>query len=422
MADRLRHTVDLSWGSAAPYVSVLAVGVVLARFMQYLWPHSVLFKGQAPAIFLNFAVFAVAGVLWLRLRNRQRAKGPLAWFLIAMSVAWVTHMFLTILHGDLFNHTAWLYAPILLMLFLKPPSAKEGWVALSSFAWALSLVLVLSRLLEIAGIMPIMYVEQWIIDLEKSSYWLPFSGYLGLDGRWPGPFGHNGHTAMMGALLVVIAVARLSKSSPVFFIVGVLTLLLTGGRASVGAAVVGIVVVVVFTRSGTMGKLPTWARISGGLAFVAIAAIAMFAGDAGSSGRQAIWPAFFDLWKTSIWTGVGTSGISVSGGLTERYGHAHNLYLDELTRYGLLSFICIFTALGIGLFIVIRSAMRGLPGPLAIVAAYVVMCLTEPRNDWIHPSVTGFLVILSVVIAGSWIEEEKKPEAPVRIEKLKSSA
>ncbi len=52
--------------------------------------------------------------------------------------------------------------------------------------------------------------------------------------------------------------------------------------------------------------------------------------------------------------------------------------------------------------ILFRAAIRGLAGPLAIMAAYAITGVTEPRNDWIHPSVTDFLVVLIVVVAGVW--------------------
>ncbi len=252
----------------------------------------------------------------------------------AGSVAWFVHLFLFRLHGDLFNHTAWLYVPILVMIWFKPPRANEGWAALTTLGWATAIVLVGTRLLEIVGVIDIMYVPQWIIEFDKANYWLPLSGHLGIDGRWPGPFGHNGVTALMGAILVVLAVARWTRSSPVFLTVGALTLLHTGGRSSVGAPLLGIVIVLMFTRTGPVGRIPAWIRIVAGCAAVALAAYAMFAADAGLTGRDTIWPAFVELWRTSIWTGVGGTGIAASGGITAEFGHAHSLYIDEPPETG----------------------------------------------------------------------------------------
>ncbi len=222
----------------------------------YLWPHAVLLKGQSPAIVVLGVCFLVSAALWWLVRGRTPVRGRVAWFLVAMSVAWFVHLFLFRLHGDLFNHTASLYVPILVMIWFKPPLANEGWAALTTLGWATAIVLVGTRLLEIVGVIDIMYVPQWIIEFDKANYWFPLSGHLGLDGRWPGPFGHNGVTALMGAILVVLAVARWTRSSPVFLIVGALTLLHTGGRSSVGAALLGIVIVLTFTRTGPVGRIP----------------------------------------------------------------------------------------------------------------------------------------------------------------------
>ncbi len=165
----------------------------------YLWPHAVLLKGQSPAIVVLGVCFLVSAALWWLVLGRTPVHGRVAWFV---------HLFLFRLHGDLFNHTASLYVPILVMIWFKPPRANEGWAALTTLGWATAIVLVGTRLLEIVGVIDISYVPQWIIEFDKANYWLPLSGHLGLDGRWPGPFGHNGVTALMGAILVVLAVAR----------------------------------------------------------------------------------------------------------------------------------------------------------------------------------------------------------------------
>jgi hypothetical protein len=401
--------------SAAPYLSVLAAALVLGRFIGYLSPQAVLLKGQSPSIVLMFAAFVLAAVMWLMLRNRPRAHGPLLWFLIAMSLAWVVHLSVSVLHGDLFNHTAWLYMPILLMILFKPPRVSEGWVALMALGWATSVALVLTRVLEMLDVIRVMFVPESIIISERGHYWLPLAGILGPDGRWPGPFGHNGTTAMMGALLVVLACARWTKSSPVFLSVGVLTLMLTGGRASIGAAICGIVVVLAFAQRGFMSRVPTWVRIAGALLVASAAAYVLMTADTGATGRQTIWPAFISLWQTSIWVGVGGAGIAASGGVTQEFGHAHNMYLDELARFGILGFVTQFAALGIGVFVLIKAAIRGSAGPLALMAAFAVTALTEPRNDWVHPSVTGFLVILTVAVAGASLAESTAAPAQAKV-------
>jgi len=82
------------------------------------------------------------------------------------------------------------------------------------------------------------------------------------------------------------------------------------------------------------------------------------------------------------------------------------MYLDELARHGLVGLILVTAMLGLGAAIAFRAALSGSAGPLAIISAYLVLNLTEPRNDWIHPSVTGFVFLLSVLAASAWNTEK----------------
>jgi O-antigen ligase len=329
--------------------------------------------------------------------------------LALMAVAWVAHWLLYRLHGDAFNYTALLYVPILVMIWLKPPSWWEAWVAILAFAWATTFILALTRVLEMSGVLAIKTQSLGVITFDEERYFLPINDLLGIDGRWPGPFGHNGDTAMMGAFLIVIALAYWTRASWVFLAVGSFTLLVTSGRASIGAVIAAIVIMVMFAQHGRIARIPRWIRVSGGIGALMFGAIFMYSWSAGSTGRDYFWPAFMDLWESAPFVGIGTSGIAVSGGITEQFGHAHSLYIDELARYGLLGFITQFGAVAVGLVVTFLAAKRGLAGPLAILIAYLVTGLTEPRNQWISPTVTGTLLILAVVTAGVFLSREKKP-------------
>lgn len=382
------------------YLSVLAVVVLGTRWAQYLWPTEPTFRGQSVAIWFMYAGMLVVLITWLWSPARSRARGLLASFLAVSLLLWIALIVITRIHGDLFNYTAFWLPAILLMVWWKAPSSGEAWTAIRVAGWSMVVMLLVTRVLEMVGLLAVRDVPDWIDRFDRARYWLPLSDLMGIDGRWPGPFGHNGHTAMAGALLIVIAVAQWCRiSSPVFIFVGIFTLLLINGRASIGAAVVGIGVMIVFSRRGVLGSIPGWVRVAGALAGVALAAFVLYRGEAGMTGRNAIWPAFFDLWTTSPVIGVGTTGINSSSGLTLEFGHAHNLYLDELTRHGLVGLLLMLTMLAIGAVIAFRSAVAGSAGPLAIIASYLVLALTEPRNDWIHPSVAGLLLLLSVLAA-----------------------
>jgi len=121
--------------------------------------------------------------------------------------------------------------------------------------------------------------------------------------------------------------------------------------------------------------------------------------------------------------GVGGSGFATGNEITQKFGHAHSLYIEELARSGLIGFIAQFAALGIGAFIAARAAGIGYPGPLAVMVAYFVTGITEPRNNWIEPSATWFLLVLMVLAASASLvgdeedhladgEEESLPSSP----------
>lgn len=393
-------------GLHGSYLTLLALGVVLDRYVNYLLGGDPVLFGQPASVIVTYAYVALAGVLWIAERSSPLAVGPLRLFLLAMSGAWIIHWMLYRLHGDSFNYTALLYLPVLLMLALKPPDLKAVQRSLSAFAWTVVAVLLTTRALEAIGLLEVRDQAEGVVTFDEALYFLPLNDALGITGRWPGPFGHNGDTAMMGALLIVIAVAFWSSSSWIFLVVGALTLVLTNGRASIGAAAVGLVIVFMFTSSSKVESVPRKWRIISGLVVLALGTVVMFLRPAGLTGRDNIWPAFLDLWRESPWIGVGGSGFATGNEITRQFGHAHSLYIEELARSGLVGFISLSIALGIGIWIAAKATGLGYPGPLAVMATYFVTGITEPRNNWIEPSATGFLLILMVLAASAKLQEQ----------------
>ena len=392
--------------SAAPYLGTLAVGTVLGLWAGYLWPARAVFKGQAPAVLVPLLAFAVSLVLWVLLERRRPVRGWALAFLVALAVAWVVNLAAFRFHGDSFTYGALLFLPILLMVGLKPPTWREGRLAFLALAWVITAILAITRLLEMSGLLPVKFQPQGIIQFDTEYYWLPINHALGIEGRWPGPFGHNGYTAMMGAFIIVIAVAFWSRSSWVFIPIGVFTLVITSGRASVGAAAVGLILIAMMTTTGRLGRVPRKWRVPLGLVVLLLGGLVLFGGKSGLTGRQVIWPAFLELWKTSPWTGVGGGGIAVSGGITQQFGHAHSMYLDLLVRDGVFAFATVMVALAIALGITIAAGVRGMPGPLAILAAFLITGITEPRNDWLHPGTDVLMVVLCVMTAAVALRQD----------------
>lgn len=404
------------------------MGSVLERLANYLWYEQPLSFGQAPSVIVPFVSFAIALGFWGRLNKRPLASRWLLAFLGAMGIAWLSHLFLYRYHGDAFNYTALIYLPILIMIAFKPPSLQEAWGAVLAYAWATTAVLVGVRALEMLDVLAIKPQPAGVIAFDDERYFLPVNDLLGIDGRWPGPFGHNGDTAMMGALLIVIAFAHWTKASWAFLPVGAFTLLITSGRASMGAVAAGLIVMAMFISTGPLSRVSRRLRVIAGTLALALGAWFMYSWRAGLTGRDRIWPAFLELWQTSPWLGVGGSGISLSVGIsdsnreiTQLFGHAHSLYIDELARYGVLGFVTQFGALAIGVVIAALAARRGRPGPLGVLVAYFVTGVTEPRNFWITPTVTGFLVILMVVAAAASLHEDAEGDSSNGVRRIDTS-
>jgi len=295
------------------------------------------------------------------------------------------------------------------MILLKPPDAPDTWMAVQAFAWTVAFALLGTLLLETVGIVDAKDQLESLIAFDESLYFLPLNEALGIDGRWPGPFGHNGDTAMMAALLVVIAFAKWQRSSFVFLFVGTIAFLITDGRASLGAAVAGLLLLFALTTSGRIGQFPRRYRIVISGAIVLLLTIGMYLRPAGLTGRNVIWPAFIEAWTVSPLVGLGSSGIASGGEIVSGFGHAHSLYIDELARWGLVGFLTQFSAIGFGLVLAIRAAKGGSPAPLALMVTYLVTGVTEPRNNWIVPSPTWLLLVLCVILASLALQRKTAP-------------
>jgi hypothetical protein len=391
--------------SAVPYLCVAAAAVLIGRFFTYLVRGDVTVKGQPLVIVVTYVGFAIAGILWLLYRGERTRSPLLATFLCGMALVWLLHMVLMYVHDDAYNYMAFLFPVFMLLLLLKTPSADEAWTGLVAFAWVLAAILLGSWVLEISGLMEPLPLPESITAFQQDQYWLPLDGFMGVDGRWTGPFGHNTRAGLGAAFVLIIAVSRWRWSSIPLALIGAFMLLITAVRASMLSVFAALVVLVIFSRRGLLAKVPMWARFSAlGVAVVG-GAVFLLGAKAGLTGRQSIWPAFVDMFPQSPWTGIGASGIAQGPHIVVISGDAHNIFLDELVRNGVLGFVTQFAVIGLGIFIAFLAAARGFAPAAAILAAYLIAAQTDVQNDWIHLSYLLFVVVVTVVAAGSWLRE-----------------
>lgn len=385
--------------SAAPYLAVLVVSSIVARWLQYLTDGVPWFKAQPAAVVVSWIGVALAASLAFLIRRppiRQRSSTV---FLGLIAGAWLIHFSIALIHGDAYNFNALLYLPIIAILLWRPPALDELVFAMRVVGVSLALVILLTLIFEMSGALEPMYMNPDLVAYEKENYWLPVSSLFGIEGRWPGPFGHSGDTGAVSALILATGLAFRGKLAWLTVTVGILGLLLTSVRVAMVAALVGIAILVLFSRTSVVTRVPLWLRLAACAIGVVVVTGVLVGQSSSLTGRTTIWPAFYGLWLTAPFLGVGSVGIATSGGITALSGHAHNLYLDTLVRTGLIGFVAQAIPLGYGIWLSLRAMARGFPAPMAVIATYLVIGITQAMNDWIYLGAPVLMLVLCVLIA-----------------------
>lgn len=385
--------------SPAVYPSVLVVSMVLGRWLQYVTGGDAWLRGQPAAVVVQALAFVLAVSTWVLTDSAHRSSRSSTLLVMLFGLAWVVHIVLAVSRNDAFMHLVWLMIPILVMLWWKPLTVRQWQTVVWVAGLALAAALAITIGLEFVGMLERPYLAPGLIDFEVRNYWLPLSQPLGIEGRWQGPFGHSGDTGAIAALVLVMGFAVWRRTSPAVVVVAVAVLLMTSVRSAYVAAAVGLAVLFIFGRSRWVARFPISVRLAVSGLGVALVALVLISQSINLTGRSSnIWPGFWDLWLTSPLLGVGPGGIAANGGVTALSVHAHNLLLDELTRNGILGATLQFTAVGFAVGLAFRAMLMRVPGPLAILAAYGAIGMTQVMNDWIHPS----LPVTLVIIAGLW--------------------
>jgi len=390
--------------SAKWYLGALSVSIVFAAYAQYLWQYNFqdlpLLKDQPPGISLLLIGFLSALIFWFFAPWNVNSNKRLLAFVALLVLTWIIVLITSLIHGDLFPHSVWTYAPILVLLTLKSPSLEQVRFAFVFTGWLLVFVLVLTRLLEVMGVIDIAFIDKGLIGFEQQNYWLPLGDSLGPEYRWPGPMGHNAMTGAIGAYLVVMGTALRKVSGLVFVLVGVLTLLLTGSRVSLVAAVTGLSIVLVLGNNKLSAKVSWRTRGLFVGAIAILAALAALIASPNLTGRTSYWPAFYDLWLESPWIGVGNTGKVLADPLISQT-NAHNIFLDVLALYGVIPLLTMSVALVIVVLASLRAAKSEQVLPLAIVTLFLVVGLTQADHGWITPSEPWWLLVLAAFMAGA---------------------
>ena len=395
--------------SSLPYLTTLIASIVLGRFAQYLWQYvwtdipTIL--GHSPEIYIKLILTPVTAVLWLFCR-RERTRDPwLGSFFALLAATWLAFWILSAVHGDATTFDGLLYLTIIFGLYWKTPSTTDLIAGLKVLGWLLVIVLVVTRTAEITGLFPEIYVGKDILAFEVNHYWLPLSGTLGPEGRWPGPIGHNAMTGNVAAMLIVLGFGLRGRSRWVFAIVGILVLLLTASRGSQMGAIAGVALLAATTDNLVTRRVKPLLTWSGLGLLTGLAVAYTLVKNPSLTGRTTFWARSLEVWQTSPFIGVGTSGMRASEASIAGF-NAHNLVIDALIKGGLLGGGLVAGLLLVALVLAVRTARRGSPLAVAIIGTYLVIGLTESDHGWSTTNLPWAWLILGALLAS---QAKKQP-------------
>ena len=387
-------------GSAAPYLSLLVVTVVAARFAQYLWPTQAVLKGQGAGIVVTFAGFVLALITWSLFRPESSWPNEFKVVVLAWGVLWGVSLGLSILHGDLFNVTAFLVPPILLMILMKKSSVTATFTAADVLAISLIVIAVSTQALDAAGI-KLLANEGW-------NRWPLLAEIIGPIGRWQGPFGSVNYAGPAGTFLLVYGLLRPGWRRIVFVAAGAVIVFLSDSRSAMLACAVGIVSLIALAPRLGRHRNPTWLRIAAPVSLAAACAAYIAVIDPTFNLRTPVWEAFLDRWGSSPVVGVGGTGIQELidvGNLPAWANHGHNLLIDPLGRYGLLGAVAVAGVVVAVAVVAVKAARRQFQAPLVLLCTFIAAGISDALVDWRYLGLFALPLMLAAMLGGAWLDQ-----------------
>ncbi len=351
----------------------------IAQFAHYLDPTTPLFKAHAAGVIFALAGLLVAVSLWIPFRRSVTWPRVSIYAMVLILVAWVYAVLRVQFGGYTFDLTAFCVPVVVMLTMIKPPNRRDVVGASLLFSYLLIASAMASLALDSAGLVRSGF------DAAANGYSrIPFIGhFFAIDTRWEGPFGNVNYAGPVGAFLIVYGATLKSWHRVILITCGGGIVLLSQARGAIYALVAGLLILLAYSTSIQRLRRPWAARlvIFGG--FILAGATYIGLADSTMSGRTGVWIDFLTLWKSSPWTGVGDGGIFryvAEGGVGTtfpRHFHGHSVYLDTLTRGGVL-LIVLLLAFTICIGIVgFRAANLGRPASLALLVLVVVGGLAE---------------------------------------------
>ena len=387
------------------YLVPLLLSPLFGQFVQYLFPNTTGPLFQPWSVAANFFLFSCAVLLWIPAQTSFAPSRNVRSFFVVLIVSWLGAVVASLVHVDALTLAALLPVSAAAMILVKIPSWKAVKWSADTFAWAIIIFAALAQILDALGIKTLKY-EGWNRTWIQVWDLFPFLfNVIDYGSRWEGPFGNVNFAGPMGAFLVVYGFVRKSRVSWFFVVVGGVILFVSDSRAAWVSAIVAVLVF--FILKSQRDRRNSKARMLA--VILALAALSAFIyaliSDTSPTGRGLFWQSYLREWVNAPFIGIGGSGIrrlTETGELPAMATHGHNLLVDPLLRYGLITTIFIGTLVALAFVIGVRSESPVRPASMALVSLFLVSGLAEDLVNWPYLSLYLTPLVLGVLTAVSW--------------------
>ena len=389
------------------YLIFLVLAPVASQFSQHLYPNVNVIFAQPLSVAVQLVFLSLATAAWILYVPKTRWSGPAHIFFLTVMCTWLVVTASALWHQNLLNPTLVVFPLAILMILLKPLRRSEVWIAGSVFAWALIAVAAAAQVLDAVGVRSLDY-EGW--NRTWIRIWDIFPVLFNLidyGSRWEGPFGNVNFAGPIGAFLVVFGLIQRRISGSLLTATGVLFLFVSDSRSAWIAGLISILVLVCASSSQRHGR--SFVGITAGVlaAIVTVVFMLVIVSDDSANSRRLFWAAYGEQWVNAPLIGVGDRGISalIDGDqLPAMATHGHNLLVDPLLRYGLLSTVAICCCLLVAVIVALRADPVVRPPALALVVLFSCLGIAEDLVTWTYLSIAVVPLLLAVMIGGSRVE------------------
>jgi hypothetical protein len=407
------------WASSAVYLSLILCGRLVYDLLITTNEGSWRIAGFEPAALVLLITMLATLIAWLPAeRSGEWGVLPKVWFVLVV-LLWLYLAIAEDLQGGVTQAPA-LFIPVsIVLLWLKRPRASDVWVATDAFAWTIIVTSALALVLEVTGVIPSWYESLGgrfleLREYDLATHWLPLAQGLGLDARWGGIMRDPNLMGPIGVFLSVYGFGRMGLRRWTFVVAGLIIVVLADSRATYGALIVGVGLLLLLPGWGVRWSTPT-APKAVALAVVLLSGLRILrdftadpVGTLNMSGRTGMWPDFLSLWNESPIYGVGTARIVravAEGTLPEWSYHGHNQYVDMLVRYGVLGLVLSLAVLGVAFLISASAARGGFGLGVALMGVLGVVTMTHLVFDWRYPG-PGTSELLALVLLSATVSRK----------------